>query len=403
MTTCTEADAYSSKVSAELALYSDPESVPGLPPICYYWAERYCLPLIQEVGFPGLNELLDAHVAEQCARRSPEPARLVSLGSGAGETEIGIAERLAQRGIQNLEVTLLELNPQLIDLALADAKRRGLGEDQVRGAQIDLNAWHPDGVVDIYFANQSLHHLVELESVLTGVHASLDADGALLVNDMIGRNGHVRWPEAAEIVRRIWSIAPERYRFNHFRNCVDDEYWDIDCSQSHFEGVRAQDILPLLLERFHPEVYITFSNIADPFVDRIYGPNFDVNNPEDLAFIDAIGRLDDATLDLGFVTPTHLIGSFRTRPVSCRYPRGRSPQRTVRKPDRTDQAEHLPDATGGGPQGDAQATYVSDIADIPALVEEAQERYEHLRQRKAVRIALALAALRSRLISVLRR
>ena len=44
-------------------------------------------------------------------------------------------------------------------------------------------------------------------------------------------------------------------------------------------------------------------NIADPFVDRIYGQNFDPENPEDRAFIDAVGRLDDAALDLGLITP----------------------------------------------------------------------------------------------------
>jgi SAM-dependent methyltransferase len=404
MTALPSNEAYRSRVSAELEFYSDPDSVPALPPIYDFWSERYCLPLIQELGFPGLNELFDEHVAEQCARRSPESARLVSLGAGTGETEIGIADRLAQRGIRNLEITLLELNPQLIEQAIADANRRGIG-DRVKGVQVDLNDWHADGAVDVYFANHSLHHIVELESVFGEVSASLDSEGVLLISDMIGRNGHVRWPEAIELVRRIWRVAPGRYRFNHFEKRVDDVYPDIDCSTEHFEGIRAQDILPLLLEQFHPDVYVTFANVIDPFVDRIYGPNFDIGNPNDVAFIHAVARLDDAAVDLGIVTPTHLIGSFRTQPVSCRYPRGRSPERTLRLPDRPSSADESEETAGDG-LADTQATVGNEVADMPALrlqLADAYGRYEHLRQRKAVRIALMLAALRRRLTSARRR
>lgn len=401
MTDISSDDTYISRVSAELEFYADPESVPGLPPIYEFWSERYCLPLIHEVGFAGFYELFDEHVAEQCARRFPEPARLVSLGAGTGETEIGIADRLAQRGVENLEITLLELNPQLIERALADAEQRGMS-DRVKGVPVDLNEWRADRPADIYFASHSLHHVVELESVFVEVSASLDSEGVLLVNDMIGRNGHVRWPEAVDVIRRIWRLIPAHYRFNQFLGHIDDSYPDIDCSSEHFEGIRAQDILPLLLERFHPDVYITFSNIADPFVDRIYGPNFDTDNPDDLAFIDAVGRLDDAALDLGLVTPTHLIGSFRTRPVSCRYPRNRSPERTLRRPDQL----VATDSSARDKCADALANDSGETTDVDALrlsLEEGWGRYHRLRQRKAVRAALALAALRPRPILALRR
>lgn len=401
--TASSDDTYSSRVNTELELYSDPDRLPGLPPICFVWSERYLLPLIQEVGFPGLDELFDEHVAEQCARRFPESARLVSLGAGAGETEIGIAVRLAQRGIENLDITLLELSPQLIEQALADAQQRGIG-DRVNGVAIDLNGWHPDGAADVFFANHSLHHIVELENVFDGVTESLHAEGVLLVNDMIGRNGHVRWPEAGDLVRRIWHVAPERYRFNHFEKHIDDVYPDIDCSAHYFEGVRAQDILPLLLERFHPDVYVTFANIIDPFIDRIYGPNFDIEDPDDVAFIRSVASLDDAAVDLGLVTPTHLIGSFRTYPVPCRYPRGRSPERTLRVPELPAGPAQSPDGTKDR-LADAQAADCSD-AEMTAVrleLNEARERYAHLRQRKAVCIALKVAALRPRMTSLLRR
>jgi SAM-dependent methyltransferase len=377
---------YSAKIRDELERYADQEEVHDLPEIYHFWSEQYCIPLLKEVGFDGLNEFFDTHVADQCARVAPRRARLVSLGAGNGDTEIGIAERLDQRGVKNLELVLLELNPAMLDRARAAALDRGM-DDRVRSVPTDLNSWRADGVTDIYFANHSLHHVVELESVFSEIEASMSAEGVLLVNDMIGRNGHVRWPEAKDLVDRIWSMAPERYRWNRFQQAVDERYPDFDCSTSGFEGIRSQDILPLLLGRFHPEDYLCFANVVDPFVDRIYGPNFDATKAEDLAFIDAVGRLDDAAIDLQLVTPTHLIAAFRTRPVQCRYPRERSPQRTVRSP--TPESDHNPRLV----TDDQKLALQTDLTALRFSLEEAWGRYHHLRQRKAVRIALALAGL----------
>jgi SAM-dependent methyltransferase len=388
MTMTSSEETYDAKVSAELERYADQEEVHDLPAIYHFWSRSYCLPLLQELDFQGLNDFLDRHVADQCAKRAPERARLVSLGAGNGDTEIGIAERLRQQGIENLELILLELNPQMLERGMTVARQRGM-DDRVVGVQVDLNTWRADGPADIYFANHSLHHVVALESVFAEIESSLSPEGVLLVNDMIGRNGHMRWPEAADLVRRIWSVTPEHYRWNPLQQAVDDTYPDIDCSTSGFEGVRAQDILPLLLERFHPDVYVSFLNIADPFIDRLYGPNFDVNKPEDLAFIDALGRLDDAAIDMQLVTPTHLIASFRTRPVPCRYPRRRSPLRTSRSLEN--------DLDMAKPGGSPAPTDAADMAALQLSLAEAWGRYHHLRQRKAVRIALALAGFWRRL------
>jgi SAM-dependent methyltransferase len=396
MTTSPNSDTYSAKISAELERYAEQEEVHDLPAIYHFWSARYCTPLLQEVGFGNLNDFLDQHVAEQCARRAPERARLVSLGAGNGDTEIGIASRLRDRGIENLELILLELNPHMLERAVADATKLGL-TDRMVAKQTDLNSWQADGNSDVYLANHSLHHVVNLEGLFTEVQTSLDPEGVLLVNDMIGRNGHVRWPEAADLVRRIWNVTPEDYRWNPFLHGVEDVYPDIDCSTSGFEGIRAQDILPLLLEQFHPDVYICFLNVADPFIDRVYGPNFDVNSPEDRAFIDALGRFDDAAIDLQLVTPTHLIGSFRTRPVQCRYPRRRSPARTVRSIDESrvplPTAEAVRNSTDQSDTNEHTAREAL-LAELELSLEESRARYEHLRHRKAVRIALKLAAAR---------
>ena len=358
-----------------------------LPQIHDLWTERFVAPLFAEVGFANIDELWERQIANQCRLRAPEPVRLVSLGAGNGEAEVQLAARLAEQGVSNLDVVLVELNPAMLERALASAERVGLG-GRVRAQQADLNTWVAGETAHVYLAIHSLHHVVALESLFDQVAQSIDERGVLLVNDMVGRNGHVRWPEAGEIVRMIWRLAPERYRYNHSLKRVDDEYPDLDCSVEGFEGIRSQDVLPMLLERFHPEVYVTFANIIDPFVDRVYGPNFDLDQTEDVSFIESVARLDEAAIELGIVTPTHLVASFRRRPVDCRYPGHRSPERTVRDP-----------LIGPGRSGDLasdEADAQLRAAKLEAELRTARYRYRCLRSRRAVRMALALADARHR-------
>jgi len=367
---------YQQRIEQELAGYDEVEQVHELPPMYEYWSARYALPLLREVGVESLDGWWDDEVAGVCRARAPAPARLVSLGAGNGDLETAMAARLAERGITNLELVLLELNPSMLERARAHAERLGFG-DRVETVAVDLNTWSAPGPADVYLACHSLHHVVALEHLLDEVRATLADDGILLVNDMIGRNGHRRWPEAIGIVDGLWQALAPRYRVNRFTGTEDLDYPDHDCSSEGFEGVRAEDILRLLLERFHPATYVTFANIIDPFVDRPYGPNFDPEDPGDRAFIDAVATLDDVLLEAGRITPTHLLGSFRTGPVSCRYPRMRSPAGTVRHPE--------------DPPFDRDRQKVAHAA-ADASSAEAWGRYHALRDRKVVRLGLALSS-----------
>lgn len=374
---------YQERIEQELAGYDAVEEVHQLPAIYEYWSQRHVLPLLHELGHESLDALWDGEVAKVCAARAPATARLVSLGAGNGDLETALAARLAERGIDNLEVVLLELNAAMLERAVSHAERLGVG-DRVEALAVDLNTWQASQPADIYFACHSLHHVVGLEHLFDQVAATLARDGVLLVNDMVGRNGHRRWPEAASIVDSLWRGILPRYRYNNYTGHDDPTYPDHDCSNEGFEGVRAQDILPLLLERFNPEVYVTFANVIDPFVDRVYGPNFDPDDSEDRRFIDAVAALDDSAVDLGVTTPTHLVGTFRPHVVACRYPRRRSPARTVRHP--------------ADPPFDRESdqTRQALVDEFRQSAEAARGRYDELRARKVVRLGLALARLRER-------
>jgi 2-polyprenyl-3-methyl-5-hydroxy-6-metoxy-1,4-benzoquinol methylase len=111
--------------------------------------------------------------------------------------------------------------------------------------QGDFNTWQPERSYDAVVANQALHHVVTLEGLFANIRASLRPDGIFVTSDMIGRNGHMRWPEALEIVHEFWRQLPESYRYNRQLKRYEELYQNWDCSTEGFEGIRAQDILPL--------------------------------------------------------------------------------------------------------------------------------------------------------------
>jgi hypothetical protein len=174
---------------------------------------------------------------------------------------------------------------------------------------------------------------MELESIFANVNAAIGDRGYFLTNDMIGRNGHQRWPEALVEVRRIWQSMPDRYKYDHQAGRFQKTYKDVDYSVDCFEGIRAQDILPLLLKTFHFEGFIAFGNVINVFIDRAFGHNFDPQNEEDVAFIENLGALDEKLIDEGVVKPTQMTAVLRARRGrACKYYRHWSPEFCVRNP-----------------------------------------------------------------------
>jgi hypothetical protein len=133
---------------------------------------------------------------------------------------------------------------------------------------------------------------------------------------MIGRNGHMRWPEALEVVDAFWKELPDTCKYNHMLKRHEPQYINLDCSEQGFEGIRAQDILPLLTERFEFDLFVPFGNVIDIFVDRSFGHNFDANARWATDFIDRVHKLDQELLEAGKLKPTHMYAAMRVTKVA---------------------------------------------------------------------------------------
>jgi len=95
---------------------------------------------------------------------------------------------------------------------LADAEVHSLSQ-HLEFTQADFKSWNGSTDYEAVMANQSLHRVISLEHLFDAIKSSLHPKGFFLTSDMIGRNGHMRWPEALAIVQRFWQALPESYRY----------------------------------------------------------------------------------------------------------------------------------------------------------------------------------------------
>lgn len=302
------------RLEQELARYADCIEVHNLPEIYHFWSNRFLLPKLQSCGFDSVEDFFTRFVVRTCEADPETTHQIISLGAGNCDLEVDLAQRAREQGVTNFHFHCLELNPVMVERGKELAREHDFA-DQFSFLVTDIAGWRPEHEYSICIANHSLHHFEELEMIFDKVKKSLRSDGVFLTNDMIGRNGHMRWPEALVEVERIWNELPERYKYNHQLKRLETEFVNWDCSTEGNEGIRAQDILPLLLEHFHFEVFIAFANLIDIFVDRSFGHNFDPEKEEDLAIIREVAELDDAMLDEGEIKPTHMIAAMRVSPV----------------------------------------------------------------------------------------
>ncbi len=233
----------------------------------------------------------------------------------------------------NFSISCLDINPHMLEKGEKLVKESEL-TSKFNFLQTDINNWKIEEKYHIIIAYQSLHHFVELEILFDKIYEALYPEGFFLTNDMIGRNGHMRWPEALELVHALWSLIEDRHKYNHQLKRFESQFENWDCSKEGFEGVRSQDILLLLIRKFKFEMFIGFGNIIFVFVDRSFGPNFDPKNQWDTNFIDFVAKLDEYYIMSGKIKPNQMLAAMtKDQKGPTKIYKHLSPEFCVRMPD----------------------------------------------------------------------
>lgn len=330
----TDKSDYERKAEVEQRHFEGIASFNPLASILGWWAPRYLTPRVQRIfGTATHIQFYGDPIARLC-ERGDATVRVASIGSGDGTVEIQVARYLLEkRRVRNFKLTGFDLSPVLVERA--SSKIDVALAEHVAFACADINSGLAAGSVDVVVFNQVLHHIVELEALFDAVGEILAPDGIVLIRDMIGRNGHRAWPEALEVIDSIWKAMPARYRYHHVHKREYAAFPDIDMSSQSFEGIRAQDILPLLVE--HPSLHFSkfyaWGGVVDRFISQGFGPNYDATREDDQAFLHVLSLLTDELNDSGRVKPVQMVAEMVRRPASCSHWPSRSPAACIRPPD----------------------------------------------------------------------
>jgi hypothetical protein len=330
-------------VARQIAQYAN-EPIHDAPPIYEYWSNTYLRPKLNAVfGVDNMTAFYAEPILERAVVTPAPITRILSLGAGDAELEVEVAQHLLSRGLITFRLECLELSPVLIERANRRIRDAAVSS-HVSVSQSDLNSWSAAKRSSQHYtavlANYILHHVVELENLFEGVAAAIGSSGVFLTADMIGRNGHMRWPEALGIITALWDTLPDELKYNHHSGVTDYTFdnWDC-CRDGGFEGVRAQDILPLLVSRFRFEKFLAAGNLIDIFCDRLYGPNYDPNVPAHTQFIDSLELLNSILLELGVIKPTMMLAVLSNQATaSPRVWKTLTPDFCVRNPHTPDLA-----------------------------------------------------------------
>jgi 2-polyprenyl-3-methyl-5-hydroxy-6-metoxy-1,4-benzoquinol methylase len=316
------------RAEREIKFFEGIKSFSALPRIVDWWSARYLRPRIMQIFETAGPYAFYATPIEHKAARSPK-VRAISLGSGDGEVEVLVARYLINRNVTNFTIMGIELSAALVARATARAEREGVSSN-VTFLVGDLNEYDGQSEFDFVVANQILHHVVNLEALIEKIHEVLVPDGMLMTRDMIGRNGHQAWPEAKQMIDQLWADMPSRYKYHQVYKRNFPSFPNFHFASTSFEGIRSQDILPLLIQKFSFQRFYAFGGVVERFVNRGFGSNYDPDNEDDRSFVVCLQTINDMALDAGAIKPTQIAAWLVKEPCQTRQWLGRSPEFCVR-------------------------------------------------------------------------
>ncbi|HSJ57485.1 MAG TPA: class I SAM-dependent methyltransferase [Anaerolineae bacterium] len=259
------------------------------------WLEH---PLIGEHYARAMNDCDGVYWIDYIKAHMGGPARRsLDLGCASGFRSFGIYDAGASLSIEGTDVS---------GDMIADAER----QRAARGApgqfwQTDVNTLKLEpGTYDLIFSCHAFHHFVELEHIMQEVHDALTPNGLFMLEEYVGPS-QFQWPdEQMALVRALLAFLPDdlrRFRWGEVKVeeiRMDPEVLD---ANSPFEAIRSSDIVPLFEKYF--DVVFTRS-LGGTIQHLLYNGiihNFDPEDAEACAYIEAIAAAEDAFIRSGLL------------------------------------------------------------------------------------------------------
>lgn len=297
------------KAAEQVAFRARPEHQSlTLPPIFHYWSVRHLAPMLARRGIASPEGFYLEEIARLGNAGPGRTLSVMSFGSGDCSLEIALATRLRERGIP-IRLSCVDFNAELLARGAKAAHEQGLAGDMAF-LQLDCNRLPELPPQDAIVVNQFFHHVENLEGFCMSLRQALRSEGRLLTCDVVGRNGHLLWPDVERVVSAAWATLPLDRRFDRYFDAAQDRYQPVNHAAYSNEGIRAQDVVRCLLDQFDFETFLTYGGAIIPFVERRIGFNFDPALPADRAFIDGVAQADIEALAAGRYPAANMIAAL---------------------------------------------------------------------------------------------
>lgn len=207
--------------------------------------------------------------------------RLLSIGCGDGSHELAIGRRGFAR-----HVTAFDASPVAIEMASRQAVEEGLAIDfQVRLFEDFVSDPGREASFDAVFFSGSLHHVTDIEGMLSSVRHVLRPGGIVIVNEYVGPCYQLYSQHQVEIVNRILDHLPLTFRMGAGER-LELPRMEAIIANDPTEGVRSA-LIPLLLPLYFRETYRrdVGGALLHPLFGYLNGDRINDGSPESRAIV----------------------------------------------------------------------------------------------------------------------
>jgi ubiquinone/menaquinone biosynthesis C-methylase UbiE len=224
--------------------------------------------------------------------------RMLSIGCGNGDLEIGLAGLNAFRGFDAFDIA-----EGAISAACSRAKDKQISTINFQVQDVNRLSLQSNRYDAAWF-NMSLHHIEALEPVCAEVAGALKPTGFLFVNEYIGPSRFKFTERQKEVLGLANKLIPKRYRrlsptSRWYRSSppVPDpaEVFHVDPS----EAVRSAEIMKVLPQYFE---IISLRPLGGTILQFLLGTiawNFRTEDPDSIKVLNMLFAIEDTLIEIG--------------------------------------------------------------------------------------------------------
>lgn len=231
--------------------------------------------------------------------------RLLAIGCGDGSHEIGIARHRYARHIHAFDAS-----PVAIQMAQDAARAEGLAiEFSVKRFE-EFVAEPPHQVFDVVLFSGSLHHVTDIEGMLSAVRRVLKPGGVVIVNEYVGPVYNLYPKSQIDLVNRVLDATPAMFRLAPDVRLALPSIEAI-MANDPTEGVRAS-LIPILVPMYFTPYYErrVGGGLLHPIFDCLNASKVNDGSPESAAYIAMLIALENELTSGGLLNSDFMFGLY---------------------------------------------------------------------------------------------